>query len=65
MKRIQKENDSQKAECGRTKLGAQRSRSTHEIAAEKKEEDTRERDNMITILNSNGSHISTPLRKSG
>ncbi|XP_045109557.1 kinesin-like protein KIF14 isoform X2 [Portunus trituberculatus] len=59
VKRLQKESDS-----GRAKLPVQRSRSTHELVVEGKE-DMRERNNLGIILNSNVNNISTPTRKSG
>ncbi|XP_063880218.1 kinesin-like protein KIF14 isoform X1 [Scylla paramamosain] len=59
VKRLQKEYES-----GRAKLVAQRSRSTHELVVEGKE-DTRERNNLGITLNSNASNTSTPMRKSG
>lgn len=59
VKKLMKEYDS-----GRAKLVVQRSRSTHELVVEGKE-DTRERNNFGINLNSNANNISTPTRKSG
>lgn len=63
-KRVQKENDYHKTESSQVKLGAQRSRSTRDLA-ERKEDDTKERDSTGRILTSNYLNVPTPRRMSG